>query len=182
MGDLSHMVYVPVDNAGPSAGEFLILDIWNNVDGLNQFFANKQVQEQAGQIFSQRDPVVWVPAEGFYNYHIPVPYGKNDRIVAVVRGTVKSIEEARTVHNQIVGDNVNTARRAGDISHEAYVRLANPGTSEASEFFAVDVWMDAVGMAQYYETPGFMSSLSILFVSQPTTSVWIHPEGEWVEW
>src|SRR5215468_3477068 len=67
LGDLSHMVYVPVEHEGHnghSSGDFLILDQWNNLDGLNQFFANKQVQEQAGQIFSQRDPVVWAPAEG----------------------------------------------------------------------------------------------------------------------
>src|SRR5215468_7688479 len=83
LGDLSHMVHIPLGHSGPNAGEFLILDIWNNMDGLNQFFANPTVQEQAGQIFSQRDPVVWVPAEGFTSYHIPAPYGKNDRIVAV---------------------------------------------------------------------------------------------------
>ncbi len=182
LGDLSHMVYVPANHNGTDSSEFLILDVWNNIDGLNQFFANKQVQEQAGQIFSQRDPVVWTPAEGFYNYHIPVPYGKNERIVAVVRGKVSSIDEARTVHNEIVGNNVNAARMAGDVSHEAYVRLAAPGSPEALEFFAVDVWMDASGMNKYYDNPEFMSSFQKLFAAQPTTSTWVHPTGDWVEW
>src|SRR5205823_11841342 len=47
LGDLSHMVYVPLGGGEPEAGagEFLIMDIWNSMDGLNQFFANKQVQE-----------------------------------------------------------------------------------------------------------------------------------------
>src|SRR5436853_6987038 len=63
LGDLSHMVYVPAGGGpGAGAGEFLILDQWNSLEGLNQFFANPHVQEQAGQIFSARDPVVRAPA------------------------------------------------------------------------------------------------------------------------
>src|SRR4051812_15559017 len=110
LGDLSHMVYVPAEQS--ATGEFLILDLWNNLDGLNQFFANPQVQEQAGHIFDTRDPVVWAPADGFASYHLPVPSGKNDRIVAVVRGMVQSREDAEMQHNAIVANNVNKARQA----------------------------------------------------------------------
>src|SRR5881628_1293979 len=46
LGDLSHMVYVPAGQPSTGASEFLILDVWNRLDGLNQFFANPQVQEQ----------------------------------------------------------------------------------------------------------------------------------------
>src|SRR5258708_33691486 len=121
LGDLSHMVYVPVEHDGHAFGDFLILDQWNSLDGLNQFFANKQVQEQAGQIFSQRDPVVWAPADGFVSYHCPAPYGKNDRYVGIVRGTVRSHAEAQKVHNEIIGKFVNKSRMAGNMSHEAYL-------------------------------------------------------------
>lgn len=184
LGDLSHMVYVPIqqNGNGHGAGEFLILDLWNNIEGLNQFFANKQVQEQAGQIFETRDPVVWAPAEGFTSYHFPAPYGKNDRIVAVVRGMVHSREQAKEVHNAIVAGQVNAARMAGDLSHEAYFRLAAPGTPESLEFFAVDVWMDAEGMMKYYDNPEFLTGFQKLFAAPPSTSVWHHPAGEWVEW
>src|SRR5215216_6246759 len=65
LGDLSHMVYAPLDPNGSENGAFLFLDMWNSMDGLNQFFANPQVQEQGGRMFIQRDPVVWKPAEGF---------------------------------------------------------------------------------------------------------------------
>jgi hypothetical protein len=182
LGDLSHMVYVPAN--GPSAGvsEFLILDVWNSLDGLKQFFANPQVQEQAGRIFSTRDPVVWVPADGFLSYHLPAPHGKNERIVAVVRGTVRSRVEAQAIHNALVASQINKARMAGAVSHQAYFRLAPPETPEGLEFFAVDVWMSAAGMSQYYEDPGFLSGLQDLFAAPPLTSVWAHPAGEWVEW
>ncbi|HVO41575.1 MAG TPA: hypothetical protein VMT34_03075 [Aggregatilineales bacterium] len=182
LGDLSHMVYVPIDHASPKAGEFLILDQWNNLDGLNQFFANKQVQEQAGQIFSQRDPVVWAPAADFTSYHFPAPHGRNDRIVGVVRGMVRSQADAQTVHNAVAGSSASKARMNGNMSHEAYFRMATPGTPEALEFLAVDVWYDAEGMNRHYADPEFMGALMGLFATPPSATIWVHPAGEWVEW
>jgi hypothetical protein len=180
LGDLSHMVNVPAH--GSNGQDFLIMDLWNKLDGLNQFFANPHVQEQAGQIFTARDPVVWAPAEGFAGYHFPAPFGKNDRIVALVRGTVASREMAREAHNAIVTAQVNAARKAGDLSHDAYFRLAPPGTPEALEFLAVDVWMDAQGMAAYYQDPEFLKAADTLFAGPPVASTWVHPAGDWVEW
>src|SRR4051794_30501702 len=143
LGDLSHMVYVPLEGQAnrEGAGEFLILDLWNSLEGLNRFFENPHVQEQAGQIFTARDPVVWAPTSDLLSYHFPAPYGKNERIVSVVRGQMRSREEAGAAHNAIVAGQVNKARKAGSLSHEAFFRLAPPNTADALEFFAVDVWM-----------------------------------------
>src|SRR4030095_7321408 len=103
LGDVSHMVYIPMEHDGHAktkgAGEFLIMDLWYSMEGLNTFFADKHVQEGGAMIFSDRDPVVWAPAGGFTSFHIPAPSGMNDRIVAVARGTVKSKEEALQLHN-----------------------------------------------------------------------------------
>ena len=182
LSDLSHMVYVPMGHNGKDAGDFLILDLWNNMDGLNQFFSNHAVQEQAGMIFSSRDPVVWKPAEGFASYHFPAPYGKNERIVATVRGTVSSVEEACQVHNELVGGAVNQVRMAGDMTHDAYLRLAAPGDPQGLEFFAVDTWYDGAGMNQVYNDPQFLAGFQRLFTEPPTTGIWVHPAGDWVEW
>jgi hypothetical protein len=182
LGDLSHMVYVPTHAHNGSAKDFLILDQWNSMEGLNQFFANPHVQEQAGQIFSDRDPVVWAPAEGFASYHFPAPHGQNDRLVAVVRGKVKSIDEARAVHNGIVEMAMNAARKAGDMSHEAYLRMAAPGSPESLEFLAVDVWSNAAGMGEFYSNPQLAEGFKQLFVGEPSATTWVHPTGEWVEW
>lgn len=180
LGDLSHMVYVPTGAQG--AGEFLILDLWNSMEGLNQFFANPHVQEQAGQIFSGRDPVVWAPAEGFAGYHLPAPHGQNDRIVGTVRGMVNSRAEALAIHNGLVSARLSQARAAGNVSHAAYFRLTPPGVPESLEFFAVDVWLSASGMQKYYEDPAFMTGLQPLFAAAPAAATWEHPSGEWVEW
>src|SRR5471030_738159 len=120
LGDLSHMVHVPIENPGPNTSEFLILDQWNNMDGLNQFFANPHVQAEAGQIFTDRDPVVWAPATEYVSYHFPAPAGKGDRIVGIVRGMVKSRAASAQVHNNLAESSVNKARMRGNMSHEVF--------------------------------------------------------------
>jgi quinol monooxygenase YgiN len=182
LGDISHMVYVPLEKPKKGAGEFLIMDVWNNLEGLNQFFANPTVQEQAGQIFTSRDPVVWTPAEGFVSYHLPAPFGKNDRIVAIVRGKVASPEKTMAIHNAGAGKMINQAHKAGGLSHEAYFRLAPPNSPESLEFFAVDVWSDPASMQEFYNQPEFMQTLDSLFVNEPNFSIWSHPAGDWAEW
>ena len=182
LGDLSHMVYVPMEKPKKGAGEFLILDIWNSMDGINQFFANPTVQEQAGQIFTQRDPVVWTAAEGFANYHIPAPFGMNDRIVTTARGTVKSVDEARKLHNISTVKTLAKAHKGGNLSHESYFRMAAPGSPEAMEYFGLDVWTSADHMMEYYEDPDFLAGYDHMFTSEAVTGMWQHPTGEWVEW
>lgn len=186
LGDVSHMVYVPVPHNGQAksngAGEFLIMDLWHSIEGLNTFFADKQVQEGGAMIFSERDPVVWVPAEGFTSFHIPAPFGNNDRVIAVVRGTVKSKEEAKQLHNTAMAKTISKARALGMLSHEAYFRLAAPDSPEALEFFGVDVWMSGEGMGEYYSDEDFLAGFNHLFTAEAADSVWVHPKGDWVEW
>jgi hypothetical protein len=191
LGDVSHMVYIPMQHNGQvntkgagdkSAGEFLIMDLWYSIEGLNSFFADKQVQQGGDMIFSQRDPVVWAPAEGFTSFHIPAPFGKNDRIVAVVRGTVKSKDEAQKLHNTAMTKTLGKARQLGMLSHETFFRMAAPGSPEALEFFGVDVWMSGEGMGAYYGDEDFLAGFNHLFTAEAATSVWVHPEGDWIEW
>jgi quinol monooxygenase YgiN len=182
LGDISHMVYAPLAPATAGAGDILFMDLWTSTDGLSQFFANPQVQAQAAQIFSERDPVVWDPASDFLSYHLPAPYGQNDRFVALARGTVRSREEALAAHNTIVASQLNNARMAGTLSHEPYFRAAAPGEPETLEFLSVDVWMNASTMQQFYADPDFQAALATLFVAAPDVSAWTSPAGSWTEW
>jgi hypothetical protein len=186
LGDVSHMVYIPMEHEGHAktngAGEFLIMDLWTSVEGLNTFFSDKQVQEGGGMIFSERDPVVWAPAEGFVSFHIPAPFGNNDRIIAVVRGTVHSKEEAQKLHNTAMVKTIGKARKLGILSHEAYFRMAAPGSPEALEFFVVDVWMNGEGMGDFYGDEDFLAGFNHLFTAEAADSVWVHPQGDWIEW
>ena len=186
LGDVSHMVYVPLPHDGhkgpAGAGEFLIMDLWNSMEGLNAFFADSHVQEGGAMIFSQRDPVVWAEAEGFTNFHIPAPSGQNDRIIAVVRGTVKSKSEALGFHNTSITKTLSKARKLGMLSHEAYFRMAAPGSPDGLEFFGVDVWMRPDGMGDFYSDEDFLAGFNQLFAAEPADSTWVHPDGHWSEW
>jgi hypothetical protein len=182
LGDLSHMVYVPLEHDGHHGNEFLILDQWNNLEGLNQFFANPHVQEQGGRIFTRRDPVVWAPAAGFHSYHFPAPTSQNDRWVGIVRAPIRSVADAQARHNAIIDQAINKARARGSVSHEAFLRLAPPGSPEALEFFAVDVWYNGAGMGEQYEDPKFLEGFGQMFAGEPSATVWVHPAGNWVEW
>ena len=186
LGDVSHMVYVPMEHDGHAkaegAGEFLIMDLWYSMDGLNTFFADKQVQQGGAMIFSERDPVVWAPAEGFTSFHIPAPFGENDRIIAIVRGTVNSKEEAQKLHDTAMTKTISKARKLGMLSHEAYFRMAAPGSPEALEFLGVDVWMNGEGMGDFYGDEDFLAGFNHLFTSEAADSVWVHPKGDWIEW
>jgi quinol monooxygenase YgiN len=182
LGDVSHMVYAPVAPAASGAGEVLFLDFWTSAEGLNRFFANPVVQEQAAQIFAERDPVVWEPAEGFLSYHLPSPYGQNDRFVVIVRGTVTSRDDARTLHNAAVAGGVNASGIAGYLSHDSFSRLTAPGEPQSLEFLAMDVWKSTEGLQDYYAAPELQSAFASLFATAPTVSVWTHAAGDWVEW
>jgi hypothetical protein len=182
LGDLSHMVYIPVDHSGPDSGEFLILDQWSSLEGINQFFADPHVQQGGAAIFSERDPVVWKPASQLIQYHFPAPAGRNDRFIGIVRGKVRSQEEGGRLHNALVGGLLAKARVGGIMSHEAYFRVAQPGSPEELEFFAVDVWYDGAGMQKLYEEPGFMEKFVQMFAGEPMATVWVPAPGQWVEW
>src|SRR5262249_6876802 len=161
-----------------AASELLILDVWNSVDGLNQFFSNHDVQEGGAQIFTERDPVVWMPARGAFTYHLMVPKGKNDRFVGVVRGPVRSHDDAMAAHQRSAAGAVNQARAAGNLSHDVYFRLAQPGTPESLELLAVDVWMDPAGMAATYANPAYAEVFGQIFSAMPVSSTWQEPAGE----
>jgi hypothetical protein len=186
LGDVSHNVYVPAMHEGhdktKGAGEFLIMDLWTSIEGLNTFFADKHVQEGGAMIFTERDPVIWTAAPGFTSYQIPAPFGMNDRFITTARATVQSVDEARKLHNTAIAKTISKARRAGNLSHASYFRLAAPGSPESMEWFGVDVWLSMDNMMGYYEDEEFLEGFNHMFTAEAETAVWVHPKGDWVEW
>jgi hypothetical protein len=67
LGDLSHNVYSAVSDGSDT---ILLIDHWNSLTGLGRFFGDPQVQAGAGQLFAERDAVVWGPTSGFGNHHL----------------------------------------------------------------------------------------------------------------
>ena len=183
LGDMSHMTYMPANGSTEFHGELLFLDIWNSIDGLQKFFSDPHVEAGGKIMFASKEAVVWNRLDGFLNFHFPSPTGKNDKVVGLVRGKVKSFEEAEAIHNSAIEKQVKSARAAGILSHEFYSRAAAPGSAEALEVLGVDVWMSGESMMKHYMSPEFQNSgLYAMFASKASSTTWAHPKGEWIEW
>jgi hypothetical protein len=179
LGDLSHLVYAP---AGEWTGELMFVDQWMSAQGVEQFFADPQVQAGGAQIFASFDPVIWRAADGFHAYHIAAPLGQHDRIVSMLRATVTSLDQARDAMNGTWQERVLAAHRNGLQSHEIFIRFATPGAPEALEILGVDTWSNPEGLRTVYDDPTFKQALYGMFASPPKTWMLRRPAGEWIEW
>jgi hypothetical protein len=181
LGDLSHAVYVRADRAAADGtGEALFIDIWNSTTGLNQFFANPQVQEGGRFIWAEREPVLWMPAPGFPHVQLPPPRDKPERVVGLIRGMARSKDDARATIETSIVKGVNTARRLGLLSREYFV-AADPSKRDSNEILGLDVWTDLDGMNEFYSTHEDPAVFQ-LYTGKPDTSIWKRPDGQWVEW
>jgi hypothetical protein len=181
-GDLSHAVFVPVQPNGSGAGELLIIDYWNSVEGLQKFFAQLPEPKVETTLFSDREAVVWAPSPGLPRFSLPAPVGRNERWAGIARGTVASRDNAEARLTETVRKQVNTARSKGLMSREWFFRLTQPGEATPPEIIGLDIWFDADGMREVYSDPMEMTAFAGLFTVPPQTSAWRKPEGQWVEW
>lgn len=182
LGDLSHNVFVTMGKGDGSAGELLILDLWNNLEGFNKFFSDKQVQEGGAMIFATvEDRNIWSPAQDFRSFILPTPGEKKGACIGLLRGTVHSREGAKVAWDKSTGESINAARMEGQVSHQVFFRIT-PDQSPSLDLLGVDVWMDAEGMGRFYSNSKHMEPLRDIFSSPPATSTWMRPPGEWIEW
>lgn len=183
LGDLSHNVFVTLGDTKGTAGELLILDLWNNLEGFNRFFSDPRVQEGGAMIFAPGvNRELWSYAQDIRSFVLPLPAGKNDRCVGLVRGTVRSREAAKAAFDKMAKDTINAARMEGQISHEIFFRMPSPGQPPTLDLLGVDVWMDADGMGRFYSNPQHIAPLQEIFTSAPALSTWKRPTGQWIEW
>jgi hypothetical protein len=180
--DLSHAVYVPVKPNGQGAGELLIIDYWNNPEGIGRFFSDPQVQQGGSMLFREREAVIWHSTPGLPRFSLPAPKDRNERYVGLARGPVASREGAEKILTEALRKGVNGSRAKGLMSREWFFRLNRPGEKASLEAIGVDIWFDAKGMQEVYADAAEMDRLSGLFTGVPQLSVWQKPTGEWVEW
>jgi hypothetical protein len=186
LGDLSHKVYAPclkvpkLSNA--KAGELLFLDVWENPKGIMDFFSSAETQAAGGNLFSARDATVWMPARNSFFFHLPAAMDKQDRLVGLIRGEVKSPEAAIAVFADIGSKGLRDARRRGQLSHDLFVKLNPPGDSSPIEIIGLDVWSSLPGLTEHYTDNPHMAALGAVFAGAPQASVWEQAPGNWSEW
>ncbi|HEX6519764.1 MAG TPA: hypothetical protein VF070_07060 [Streptosporangiaceae bacterium] len=179
LGDLSHNVYT---SFGEPTGEILFIDYWNSLTGFGQFFSDPQVQAGAGQLFTEREAVIWAPASGFGDFHLAIPSGSTLGGVGLLRAGITSLETAAPGFSAYASATINTARRYGLAAHSTWSRVTNPGDTVPPEVLSIDIWTDAQQMAEYYELGLGFEHLGPVFAGQPQTSQWQPAPGAWTEW
>lgn len=180
--DLSHAVWVPTEDAESGAGELLIIDYWNNPDGIGRFFADPQVQQGGAAVYQSRESAVWQPTAGLPRFNLPAPAGKDERYLGFVRGTVAGRAAAEKALTEIMRKAVNTSRAKGLMAREWYFRASGPGEPASTEIIGLDTWFDADGMNAVYADPAEMAGFDSLFTAEPDAMTWKKPAGHWVEW
>jgi hypothetical protein len=181
LGDLSHSVFAPLPDApGAEANELLFLDVWKDASGIGTFFSDEQVQQGAAMLFSEREAVIWMPAEGAFGFELPSPMSLTGRYLGILRGPIddphQTIDVLRKVHEAGISD----SRRLGQLSHQLFIRMPMPGEDAQLEAIGLDLWADAAGMGEHYST---LSGYEPAFSGDLQTSVWEQaPGGSWAEW
>jgi hypothetical protein len=179
LGDLSHKVYAPVPGFSAKEGEILFFDWWKTAEGIGQFFSDPRVQ--GSKLFTELEPVVWMPARGAFGFDLPAPQSRSERYVGMVRGhPAQSPEHAIEVLNKVLSGKLSDARRRGQLSHQLFVKVPMPNAPATVEVLGVDHWYDAAGMNNFYaELKGFEKA----FEAAPQTSLWqAATGGVWSEW
>lgn len=185
LGDLSHKVYVPAVGAEKTSdgktGELLIMDVWQTPEAIGQFFADPNVVKTAGQLFSTRDPVVYMPAKDAFTFHLPAPMSRTDRYIGILRATMKSAQQTIDAFGEQLMKAQRANRKRGQLSHQLYFRLGPPSADGSVEMVGVDVFCDLKGMLEAYSAEA-MGAMAPLFAGKPSGSIWQQPQGAWVEW
>jgi quinol monooxygenase YgiN len=179
LGDLSHKVFTPVPGVpGANDRELLFLDVWCDAEGVGSFFSDAHVQQGGSLLFSERDAVLWRPFVGSFGFELDAPTDMTSRYLGIVRGPIGDPSVTIDTFSKVMNDNLAAARQRGQLSHQLYSKLTQPG--EQAEVLGVDLWCDAAGMqAHYSELTGYEQA----FTAQPATSVWeAATGGSWTEW
>ena len=185
LGDLSHKVYVAAVGgekmSDAKSEELFFMDVWNDVEGIQNFFSNPMVVEQGGKLFTSKQPDVYMPARGAFSLHLSAPMNRSERDIGIFQGKVKSPEDAIAVFGETMMSGLTEARKAGWVSHEEYIKLGPLSADGSADFLAYDVWHDLKGMLASYANPS-MEKLGKVFVGRPSGSIWKQAPGVWNEW
>jgi hypothetical protein len=182
LGDLSHKVYAPAaagKHSVAKTGELLFMDQWVNAEGIGKFFSNAHVATQGENMFTSKEPTVWMRAVGAFTYQLEAPASRAGRYVGMLRAPVKSIEATIKAFGEMARGGLTIGRRRGQISHNLYVKMGPPG--ETPEVLGVDLWHDLAGLQEHYADATVMGA-NLGFAGAPTPTVWEQAAGEWSEW
>ena len=130
-------------------------------------------------LFSEREAVIWMPAEGAFGFELPAPMHLTGRYLGVVRGPIDNPELTVKVFSETHEPTLSDARRLGQLSHQLFIRVPMPGQPDPAEAIGLDLWASGRNGRVLRVTLRYEAAFS----SEPETSVWEQARGgTWTEW
>ena len=177
-GDFGHDALLGTDILGTTPNEFLGLDRWNDLAGLEAFYADPAFQEAFGMLFAA-PPTVEVFAHqpewhGWGSLTAGDPH--DPYFFVVVRGRLADEPAAsQAKHDAVAAGGEMDAKALGDVAHVVFT-----GVADSREFLAIDVWSASDGIAALYGDPAFQEAFATLFEAPP--SLGVYQSTSWHQW
>ncbi|MBK8256078.1 MAG: hypothetical protein IPK82_25845 [Polyangiaceae bacterium] len=178
-GDVAHHVFLGTALLGTQENQFLAMDRWTSVDGMQTFYSNPDFQAAFGALFS--GPPMLETFERQPEWHtwgdITSAGDVDPHFWVVVRGHLKESDPAaaQAAHDMVAAGGEGTVTALGDVAHIVFTGLADP-----QEFLAVDVWTGSDNMATVYTNPDFQAAFGALFDAPP--SLGVYQSTNWHQW
>jgi quinol monooxygenase YgiN len=177
-GDIAHAVLLGTNILDGVPNEFLAMDRWTDSTAMKAFYANPQIQQAFGTLFSSPPTIdYFVSADGWVSWgdmHSGDAY--TPHYVHLALGTLSSKDTAtnEAAHNQVASGGKDPSIGAGNVAHVVWL-----GLEDAQQFNGVDIWKADDNIQAFYTNPQFVAAFSQLFtsVSQP-----VYVSTDWYQW
>jgi hypothetical protein len=179
-GDTAHDVLLGTKMLGTTENQFLGLDQWNNLTGMQKFYSDPTFAKEFAKLFSGTPPTpetfvmqpTWHSWGSMKSGDSHTPY-----YFVVARGKLKESDaaKAKKAHDAVASGGETVVKAAGDVAHIVFTGLADP-----RQFLAIDIWKDSSKLAGVYSDPNFVKGFASLFEGTP--SVAVYKSTDWHQW
>ncbi len=177
-GDIAHAVLLGTNILDGVPNEFLAMDRWTDSTAMQAFYANPQVQQSFGSLFTTPPTITFfVLAPDWVNWgdmHSGDTF--NPHFVHLALGTLASADNGQNeaAHNQVASGGKDPSMQAGNVAHVVWLGLSDP-----RQFNGVDIWSSDTNIQAFYTNPQFVAAFAPLFssVTQP-----VFQSTDWYQW
>jgi quinol monooxygenase YgiN len=169
-GDVGHDTFLGKDAAPGAPLDFLAIDRWTSLDGLDAFFAGAPVKDFESKFYAAAPDVsVWQPEQGFTTWGSTADAHDAGAYTITLRGHHAGDEAtALATHNAIVAAvPAPGAVALGNVAHQIF---SNP--KDPTEILIVEVWANQANQEMIYSNPDFQKQIAKLWSDMPTIRRW----------
>ena len=178
-GDFGHDALLGTTLLGTTENAFLGLDRWDNLAGLEAFYADPMFVQAFGMLFSAPPAVETFQYQPEWHNWGDLTSGDSapQYFFVVVRGHLVEADPAaaQMAHDAVAAGGEATAAMLGDMAHVVFTGVQDP-----QEFLAIDIWHDSTNIETLYTDPDFVMAFASLFDAPPTIGV--YQSTNWHQW